>query len=119
MIIFDAHLDLAWNAIEWNRDLRQPVATIRASEKDMEGKGRAVNTVALPEMRRGKIAVCIATLLARRLQPSIMTAVHRYSSMEAAYGAANGQLAYYRALEEEGHFRWLRDCPSLDRHVRA
>ncbi len=22
MIIFDAHLDLAWNAIDWNRDLR-------------------------------------------------------------------------------------------------
>ena len=29
MIVFDAHLDLAWNAIDWNRDLKLPVADIR------------------------------------------------------------------------------------------
>ena len=28
-LIFDAHLDLAWNALDWNRDLRLPVAEIR------------------------------------------------------------------------------------------
>ena len=32
-LIFDAHLDLAWNAIDWNRDLRQPVAEIRRREQ--------------------------------------------------------------------------------------
>ena len=32
MIVFDAHLDLAWNAIDWNRDLRLPVEKIRHSE---------------------------------------------------------------------------------------
>ena len=31
MLIFDAHLDLAWNALDWNRDLRLPVADIRAA----------------------------------------------------------------------------------------
>src|SRR5205085_2923753 len=30
MLIFDAHLDLAWNALDWNRDLLLPVAYIRA-----------------------------------------------------------------------------------------
>jgi membrane dipeptidase len=29
MFIIDAHLDLAMNAMEWNRDLRQPVDGIR------------------------------------------------------------------------------------------
>ena len=28
-MIFDGHLDLAMNAIEWNRDLTQPVAELR------------------------------------------------------------------------------------------
>jgi membrane dipeptidase len=30
MLIVDAHLDLAWNALQWNRDLQSSVHTIRA-----------------------------------------------------------------------------------------
>ena len=47
MIVFDAHLDLAWNAIDWNRDLRLPCTRIRQIEQDagMTDKGRACNTV--------------------------------------------------------------------------
>ena len=48
MIVFDAHLDLAWNAIDWNRDLRLSVEAIRAAENSSEVKdfkARGVNTV--------------------------------------------------------------------------
>ena len=31
-LIFDAHLDLAWNALDWNRDLLLPVTDIRRRE---------------------------------------------------------------------------------------
>ena len=77
MIIFDAHLDLAWNALDWNRDLCLPVAEIRRQERehDMTDKGRACNTVSFPELRRGKVAVFIATLLARLLRPNLMPAI--------------------------------------------
>ena len=34
-LIFDAHLDLSMNALEWNRDLRWSVADIRKSEEGM------------------------------------------------------------------------------------
>src|SRR5208337_1262312 len=44
MIIFDAHLDLAWNALDWNRDLRLPVAEIRRREQGQSEKGRGCNT---------------------------------------------------------------------------
>src|SRR5216684_3168723 len=100
-LIWDAHLDLAWNALDWNRDLLQPVAEIRRREREqgMTDKGRACNTVSFPELRRGKVAIFIATLLARSLQPNCMPAFQRYNSMEAAYAAAHGQLADYRALE--------------------
>jgi membrane dipeptidase len=37
MLIFDAHLDMAWNAIEWNRDLMLPVAKIREFEQHFDG----------------------------------------------------------------------------------
>ncbi|HMC64360.1 MAG TPA: membrane dipeptidase [Gemmataceae bacterium] len=120
MIIFDAHLDLAWNAIDWNRDLRLPVEKIRQAERDagMTDKGRGCNTVSFPELRRGKVAVFIATLLARLLRIGAMPAIQRYSSMAAAYGAAYGQLAYYRGLEQQGLLRWIKDWPTLDAHVR-
>jgi membrane dipeptidase len=119
MLVFDAHLDLAWNAIDWNRDLRQPVAAIRKSEEGMNGKGRACNTVAFPELRRGRVGVFIATLLARLFRPDIVPAAQRYTSMQAAFAAAQGQMAYYQALVEEGLLRWIKDPAALADHVRA
>src|SRR5581483_4462716 len=106
MIVFDAHLDLAWNAIDWNRDLRLSCERIRQLEQDagMTDKGRGCNTVSFPDLRRGKVGIFIATLLPRLLRIGAMPAIQRYSSMAAAYGAAHGQLAYYRALEQEGLF---------------
>jgi membrane dipeptidase len=115
MLIVDAHLDLAWNALQWNRDLTLSVYTIRAQEGGMPGKGRAVNTVAFPEMRQGRVAVSFATLLARstgRPVPHV-----DFASPAQAYGIAQGQLAYYRALERAGHIRVLTDQAGLDAHL--
>ena len=61
----------------------------------------------------------IATLLARLLRPNLVPAIQRYESMEAAYAAAHGQLAYYRVLERQGYLRWIKDWPTLEAHVRA
>jgi len=115
MLVIDAHLDLSWNALQWNRDLLESVNTIRVKEGRMAGKGRAQNTVALPEMRRGRVAVSFATMLARSTGQS---APHLdFGSQAQACGVAQGQLAYYRALETEGHARVLADGPSLRRHI--
>ena len=120
-LIFDAHLDLAWNAIDWNRDLQKPVAEVRRLEKagGITGKGRGENTVCFPDLRRGRVGIFIATLLARLYRPGLMPAIQRYDNMTAAYGATMGQLAYYKALEEEGYLRWIKDAKSLESHVRA
>jgi membrane dipeptidase len=37
-LIFDGHLDLAMNAIEWNRDLTRPLSEIRQREMHMKDK---------------------------------------------------------------------------------
>jgi membrane dipeptidase len=115
MLIIDAHLDLAWNALQWNRDLRRSVYTIRTQENWTQGKAYGQGTVALPELRRGRFALCFATLLARSTgQP----APHLdYSSPAQAYGIVQGQLAYYRALEREGHIRIITDLAALDIHM--
>jgi membrane dipeptidase len=63
------------------------------------------------------VGLCIATLLARLLRET-MPPIQRYTSMVAAYAAAMGQLAYYRALTEQGVLRWIKDRRSLDAHVQ-
>jgi membrane dipeptidase len=115
MLIIDSHLDLAWNAVQWNRDLRQSVYTLRAQESRLSGPGRGNNTVALPEMRRGRVALCFATLLARctgQAEPDL-----DYRSPAQAYAAAQGQLAYYRALAQAGEVRLIGSLSELEAHM--
>jgi membrane dipeptidase len=120
-LIFDAHLDLAWNAIDWNRDLKQPAAELRRREVEGKvfGKGRGEGTVAFPDLRRGRVGLFIATLLARLHRPGMMPAFSRYDSMDCAYAATMGQLFYYQALVEQGQLRWIKDAAALESHVRA
>ncbi|NJN84813.1 MAG: peptidase M19, partial [Caldilineaceae bacterium] len=54
MLIIDGHLDLSMNAIQWNRNLLEATYTIRTTEQYTQGKGRALGTVAFPEMRSGR-----------------------------------------------------------------
>src|SRR3954468_7606640 len=116
-LIFDAHLDLALNAIEWNRDLTQPLAEIRAREAHLRDKpDRGHGTVSLPEMRRGHVAVCVATQLAR-LEHDAYSPVFGWRSSAQAGGMTQAQLAWYRAMEETGEMLAIRDRAALDAHL--
>jgi membrane dipeptidase len=117
MLIIDAHLDLAWNALQWNRDIQHSVYTIRTAESNLSGAGRGQGTVALPEMRRGRVALCFATLLARSTGRTIQNL--DYSSAYQAYAAAQGQLAYYHALSEAGEIRLIGNRAELEDQVTA
>jgi membrane dipeptidase len=120
-LIIDSHLDLAWNAIDWNRDLKRTVHEIRRREIDqkLNGKGRGVGTVSFPDLRRGNVGLFIATLLARLHRPGMMPAFSRYDNMDMAYAATMGQLHYYQALSDEGYLRWIKDAASLEAHLAA
>lgn len=115
MIIIDSHLDIAWNALQWERDYLQSVYTIRSQEASMHGAGRAQNTVALPEMRRARIAVAIVTLLSRSTGTPVSGIDYR--SPIQAHAIARGQLAYYQALDRYGHARFLRAREEFDAHL--
>ncbi|HEU5013563.1 MAG TPA: membrane dipeptidase [Roseiflexaceae bacterium] len=115
MLIVDAHLDLAWNALQWNRDLLSSAHTIRTHENGTAGPGLSLGTVALPDMRRGRVALCFATLLARSTGTPVPHVDMR--SAEQAFGIARGQLAYYRALEQSGHARIIGDGAALEQHI--
>jgi membrane dipeptidase len=116
MLIVDAHLDLAMNAIEWNRDLTQPVEAIRAREAGMNDKpDRTRGTVSFPEMRRGEVGLCVATQIARYVPPGGTLA--GWHSPEQAWAMTQAQLAWYRAMEARGELVQIRDLPSLEQHV--
>jgi membrane dipeptidase len=115
MLIIDAHLDLAWNALQWNRNIQHSVYTIRTAESNLAGAGRGQGTVALPEMRQGRIALCFATLLARSTGRTIQNI--DYSSPYQAYAIAQGQLAYYRALHDAGKVCLITNRKELDEHI--
>ena len=53
MLLFDGHLDLALNGVDWNRDLRCSVDDLRAQEKalGMTDPGRGGATLSFPEMK--------------------------------------------------------------------
>jgi membrane dipeptidase len=116
MLIFDAHLDLAMNALEWNRDLRRPLAEIRQREAARTDKvDRGNGTVSFPEMRRGKVGLCVATQIARYVKPG--NPLSGWHSPEQAWAQTQGQLAWYRAMEEAGEMTPITSLLQLDAHL--
>ncbi|MGB7393371.1 MAG: membrane dipeptidase [Pricia sp.] len=116
MFIFDAHLDLAMNAMEWNRDLTWPVADIRKSEAGMTDKpDRGRNTVSFDAMRKGNIGLCMATQIARYVKKD--NPLPGWHSPQQAWAQTQGQLAWYRAMEDIGELVQIRDKAGLKKHL--
>lgn len=116
MLIFDAHLDLSMNALEWNRDLRWTVDEIRNSEIGMDDKpDRGKNTVSFEAMRRGNIGLCVATQIARYVKKD--SSLPGWNSPQQAWAQTQGQLAWYREMEKEGHLKSIRNLQDLETHL--
>jgi membrane dipeptidase len=115
-VLVDVHLDLAMNALEWNRDLRWSIAEIRDSERDLADKpDRARGTVSFPAMREGGVAICAATLIGRFVRPH--DPLPGWHSQEQAWAQTQGQLAWYRAMEEAGELVQLTSVEAVDAHL--
>jgi membrane dipeptidase len=116
MLIIDAHLDLAMNAMEWNRNLRMPVLQIREQEKGMNDKpDRGNGTVSLPALRAGNIGLVVATQIARYVGPGSL--LKGWHSPEQAWAQTQGQLAWYRTMEAAGEMKQINSVAELDAHI--
>jgi len=116
MFIIDAHLDLAMNAMEWNRDLRKSLDEINKKEtgmKDKPGRGNAM--VSFDKLRKGNIGLVVATQLARCLPADIP--LHVWNSPEQAWAHGQAQLAWYKSMEDEGEMMQVKDLRSLEMHL--
>ena len=132
-LIIDSHLDISWNALSYDRDQLRSIAELRQAEAGMTGKFRGNCTVSLPEMRKGGVGVCLATVLCRALPQYegggegdlgalgdrargevILRENLDFANQTIACATARGQLAYYQLLEEQGQMRMIRDVKTLD-----
>jgi membrane dipeptidase len=116
MFTIDAHLDLSMNALEWNRDLTRPLAEINEREQGLSDKpDRGKATVSLPELRKGNIGLVVATQIARFVAPD--NALPGWHSPAQAWAQTQGQLAWYKAMEDCGEMSQVNDLVSLEKHL--
>lgn len=116
MLIVDAHLDLAMNAMEWNRDYRSPISQIREREKNQTDKpDRGKGVVCFPELRKGNIGLVVATQIARYVAPG--NTLPGWHSPEQAWAQTQAQLAWYKAMEEDGELVQIKNLADLEKHL--
>lgn len=115
-LIVDAHLDLAMNAMEWNRDLSLPLADIRQRESNLADRpDRGTGTVCLPALREGKVGLVVATQLARYRPYSYSPTA--WNSPQQAWAMTQAQLAWYREMEASGDMVQITDLLGLEQHL--
>ncbi|GAB3925568.1 dipeptidase [Larkinella terrae] len=115
-LIFDAHLDLAMNALEWNRDLSRPLVEIRQREMGMKDKpDRGRGTVCLPELRKGGIGLVVATQLSRVTPPG--SSLPGWHSPQQAWAMTQAQLVWYREMEALGEMVQITNLAQLEAHL--
>ena len=116
MLIFDAHLDLSMNAVEWNRDLTQSLDNVRLREQGLTDKpDRGHGVLTFEEMRQAQVGICIATQIGRYVGQE--NPLPGWNSPEIAWAVTQSQLAWYREMERLGQLVQIADRGALNRHV--
>lgn len=116
MFVVDAHLDLSMNALEWNRDLTRPLAELNRREEGLTDKpDRAKAVITLPELRKGNIGLVVATQIGRYVAPG--NPLPGWHSPEQAWAQTQGQVAWYKAMEDAGEMVQVNDLASLEKHL--
>jgi membrane dipeptidase len=114
--IVDTHLDLAMNAMEWNRDLTLPISSIRDREKGLTDKpDRGRGMVSLPALREGNIGLVVATQIARYV--AVENQLPGWHSPEQAWAQSQGQLAWYHEMVRAGEMTQIFSRADLDQHL--
>ncbi|MFT5090356.1 MAG: membrane dipeptidase [Candidatus Latescibacterota bacterium] len=117
-LILDSHLDLSFSALQINRDLTQPAATVRVHDAINTIESFGTCTVTLPELRKGKVGLVCGTVMSRLDKNDKWTRTGMYNQAQC-YGVGRGHLAYYQALEHAGYIRFVKTIADLDNTIAA
>jgi membrane dipeptidase len=104
------------NAMEWNRDLRQPIQAIREREKHLTDKpDRGNGVVCFEELRKGNIGLVVATQIARYVAPD--NSLPGWNSPEQAWAHTQAQLTWYKEMERVGELKSIKNLSALEAHL--
>ena len=123
-LVVDLHLDLAWDALFWNRDLTLTAHQVREQE-DHETPQVAADyntgscTVTFPELRRGHVGIMLSTIMSRVETRDRLPRRDGMRTQEQAMAIGRGHLAYYQAMTQRGEIKPLCDVHDLDAAVEA
>ncbi len=114
MFIADAHLDLAFNALEFGRDLTQPVATLRQAEA-----GRPVGdgpiTVTFPGLRDAGVGLVFGAIFVEPFDRRKPVRKLTYRDEQEAHRLAMRELDYYRRMTDKlDYLDLVGDRPALE-----
>ena len=120
-LIVDLHLDLAWDALFWNRDLTLPAHAVREQEASdvplmAEDFDTGLCSVTFPEMRRGSVGIMLSTIMSR-IQTRLPGWRDGMRTQEQTMAVGRGHLAYYQAMARRGDIKPLRNLADLDEAV--
>ncbi len=121
MFIIDAHLDLAYSAIEFGRDLLDSVESIREKERNQR-RPNGTATVSLPALRDAGVGLVFGTLYVAPAKPDEEHDEKKlaYRTQAEAHRQALRQLDYYRRLADEvDYMRLVVDRQGLDEVVTS
>ncbi len=131
MLIIDAHEDIAYNALDWGRDIRDSVYVVRTREEqvgccysgdDSTGPG-GIAMSGLPELRRGGIGILFGTIFAYPLRttssPTTCANTQAYNTAEEAHRVGREQLAYYQQLAREPGISLISNTDDMRRVLAA
>lgn len=118
MLIIDAHLDMAMNAVECNRDYTCSVYELREREVEKnltDKRDRGKGTVSLPELRLGNVGLVVATQLARVTERG--SAFDGWYSPAQAWAMTQAQVAWYQAMVDLGEMVQITNLTELNKHI--
>jgi len=121
MFIVDAHLDIAYNALNKGRDPRRKLGEIRAAEAPEFKRG--IPTVSFSAMRRAGVGLAFGTIFNTPLNdpfPDGSDEDEKYATAEQAHVLGLKQLDYYRRLvDEDETLRLVTDAATLEEVVAS
>ncbi|MDT8306666.1 MAG: membrane dipeptidase, partial [Anaerolineae bacterium] len=121
MFIIDAHHDLAYNAIRYNREVRLPLTDLRERERKTPAEG--VPTVSIPTLLEGRIGLIFGTLFSMPIQRNVFMPDNKklvYENPDQAHAVALAQLDFYQRLADEvEQIRLVRNLPELEEVVAS
>ncbi|MBS3766372.1 membrane dipeptidase, partial [Candidatus Bipolaricaulota bacterium] len=122
-MIIDGHLDLAPSALYVGRDLTKSAYENRhheesagTSNEDLIDRGWGRGTVSLPDMRRGRVGLSFANVIAHVGTSYADDFGPTYRSADNAFSSAVGQLSYYELMERKGELSIITDRKTLEDH---